>query len=469
MRIEAGQRALLAFLFLMPWVLYPVHDRSPHDVARLIAMVVTVLAAASLGWIAFPMRRIRGVSVMFMALVTLMSSAVMSAVASPVQEAAFRELFYFVGLFCVSVMVAMRADHRQEERIFLLACVWGSATYSVLVLTLLLSGMAAQATGLREDVFVGYANYRFFNHVQSIALPVVAIATTIAGSVAMRRCAWFSLVTGFAFLFFLGGRATLCGLTIGWLLCAVCARRTAMPVMRNLLLSAFAGLALYVLLFILAPLVLGMPADRLDASRTGSVHARFELWRLAWEYIVSSPWLGIGPMHYAHHVNPEAAHPHNAYLQIAAEWGVPVAVLVIAMALTGMHRFMSRLRRITDEHEALIGTGLLLALTSALVDAFFSGNLVMPVSQLWFAMAVGWAFAWYARNGRVSSGPAHPAVHSRRVNHWVLAVLLVSSQLWLWWSIWPEWVDLPAHLERVKLELANNERLNPRFWSHGWF
>ncbi|UUX97772.1 O-antigen ligase family protein [Aquabacterium sp. J223] len=470
MRLEVGQRALLVFLFSMPWVLYPAHHRSPHDVARIIVMAITLLAAWSLPRVVLTPRRLLRLSVVPMALAALVSLALLSAAVAPVREVAFRELAQLVGLVCVSAMVAMQTGHQREERLLLLACVWGSAAYSALVLTLVLSGTAAQAAGLREDVFVGYANYRFFNHVQSIALPVLAIAAThAAAGGALRRWAWFSLVSGFAFLFFLGGRATLSGLAVGWLICAVCARGSAARLLRNLLLAAIAGLALYLLLFVIGPLVLGMPADRMDASRTGSVHARFELWRLAWGYIVSSPWLGIGPMHYAHYVNPEAAHPHNAYLQVAAEWGVPVAVLAIVLALTGLHRFMSRLRSTTDERQAVVGAGLLLALTSALVDAFFSGNLVMPVSQLWFAMVVGWAFAWYARQAPASDGTGSTAAGERSLIQWILPLLLVSSQLWLWWSIWPEWTDLPAHLDRVKAELANNERLNPRFWSHGWF
>ncbi len=62
--------------------------------------------------------------------------------------------------------------------------------------------------------------------------------------------------------------------------------------------------------------------------------ARWGVWQAAWRMIRERPWLGVGPnqfllVHPAYAL-PESAHltdPHNMYLRVAAEWGVPAALL----------------------------------------------------------------------------------------------------------------------------------------------
>jgi hypothetical protein len=51
---------------------------------------------------------------------------------------------------------------------------------------------------------------------------------------------------------------------------------------------------------------------------------------------------------------------------------------------------------------------------------------------------------------------------------WVAAAVLLVSQLWLAWEIWPEVQRLPDHVKELE-DRYPNDRVNPRFWSHGWF
>ena len=38
------------------------------------------------------------------------------------------------------------------------------------------------------------------------------------------------------------------------------------------------------------------------------------------EAMIANPLLGLGPAHFAYAYNGEGAHPHNFWLQLAAEW-----------------------------------------------------------------------------------------------------------------------------------------------------
>jgi O-antigen ligase len=64
---------------------------------------------------------------------------------------------------------------------------------------------------------------------------------------------------------------------------------------------------------------------------------RWGVWEASWRMIQDHPWLGVGPgqFHLVHpaYALPQSSHltdPHNMYLKVAAEWGVPAAVLFLA-------------------------------------------------------------------------------------------------------------------------------------------
>ena len=317
---------------------------------------------------------------------------------------AAREFALFAGMAAIALVVSemrssmlpsgeLSASARGDER--------RVSAYVAVILLLVIAGYLAGQPLNRAEVFVGYDNYRFFNHVQTAALPLAVLAMTIA-----RKRSWphvvaaFAAIGGFALLFALAGRGTLVGIAVACVAVGLLFGRSAVPLLKNLPCSAVLGLVLFALLFWLMPLLMGLAPEFSEGyygSRLGSVDARLFLWGIARSYIEQSPWLGIGPMHYAHFHNPEAAHPHNIYLQVAAEWGVPMLLLVLTVACAAMRRFALAIRRCNDERQRDCGIGLFLACVAIAVDGLFSGNFVMPVSQVWIAFAIGWAMAWMAR------------------------------------------------------------------------
>ncbi|MFN3566316.1 MAG: hypothetical protein ACK4V1_10090, partial [Burkholderiaceae bacterium] len=85
--------------------------------------------------------------------------------------------------------------------------------------------------------------------------------------------------------------------------------------------------------------------------------------------------------------------------------------------------------------------------------------------QLWIAFAIGLAIA-YER----SAAPAMPAAGAvaAPLARWAVPALCASSQIAIWQGVWPEILDVNAHVDRVRAEIVHNVVDNPRIWSHGW-
>lgn len=381
---------------------------------------------------------------------------------------AARELVTLAGLAGIALVVARFHDAILTPSLLTSTA---SAAYVAAILILISATLLVGPLFNRAEIFVGYDNYRFFNHVQSAALPLAVLAMTVAPRRSwLRSVAWFSAIGGFALLFTVMGRGTLVGIAAGALACGLIFGRASLATLRNLGLAAALGFVLFALLFGLLPLLTGLKPEFSEGyygARLGSVEARLFLWRIALTYIEQSPWLGIGPMHYAHLPNPEAAHPHNVYLQVAAEWGVPMLLLLVGLGLLALRRLALAVRACPDVRQRDCGVGLLLACVVIAVDGLFSGNFVMPVSQVWIAFTFGWAMAWMA--GQRGTAPASPADGTVPFTTRRLAALgLLLSQLWLVWNVWPEVRQLDAHVQQA-MERVPNATMNPRFWSHGWF
>jgi len=459
--------AVVAYLSFLPLAVVTFDRVGGHDLARIAQIALGALCAS------MALRRsgtnLLRVPPVHQAVLTLVAClAIASALHAAVPSIAAREFALFASMAAtVLVAAGMREPIDEPARVASIA----AATYVAVMLLLVIAGYLAGQPLNRSEIFVGYDNYRFFNHVQTAALPLSVLAATVAPPRSWHRVvAWFAATGGFALLFAVMGRGTLVGVFIGALAIAAMFGAQALPTLRNLGAAAGGGLLAYAAFFWLLPLLLGAPpglAEGYYDARVGSIEMRLYLWRIALSYIEQSPWLGIGPMHYAHHPTGDAAHPHNIYLQIAAEWGIPMLVALLWLFAWLIRRLAMAVRRCAEPRERNCGIGLVLAGVAIAVDGLFSGNFVMPVSQVWIAFAVGWALAWVRAQERVEApcpAPMTPFWNASRL----AAVALLMSQLWLVASIWPEARHLDAVIQQT-MDRFPAATMNPRFWSHGWF
>jgi hypothetical protein len=121
----------------------------------------------------------------------------------------------------------------------------------------------------------------------------------------------------------------------------------------------------------------------LGKSMTSSA-GRIGWWLATLEDTRDNPMLGIGPMNYVCTSPRWFGHPHNFPLQLAAEWGAPIALTVSVIflyLLVSVSRDVRR-RRFRIPGDNLYAGLLLTGILAAACHACLSGVMVMPASQV---------------------------------------------------------------------------------------
>ena len=309
----------------------------------------------------------------------------------------------------------LRTDYAKRLTIILYLLGAGAALYLFKVGVI---WATALLTHLPPDHFAfapGFSNYRFFNHAQTVSFPLLVLAACRANP--STRLRWLVLASFWACLMVaLSARGSVLGLFIGFAVAVAVQRVRSYYFCKTFLFTALGGVALYFVLFDWIPVALGMdPFGSLQsvvARTTGDDPTSFRniLWARALDYIAAHPWLGIGPAHYGRYAFDldNASHPHDWPLQIAAEWGIPALLCLLAVIWTaGRGLFKaSRLVDPDDQPNQLILSALIVTGIAILVDGCVSGLIVMPVSQLLIALyigcAAGWVWSWTPRQVNVS-------------------------------------------------------------------
>ena len=428
------------------------------------AMSAVVLASSRNGVIEFdaPSPPVAWAVCLFFAL-----GATSAAHAASVSDAVLEwARFALLAQLAWTVGTLVRRDPRALSLVFLgsllLAICWFTAARigpyaAILALQLPLSSTAFLA---------GFDNPRFFGQMQTLTLPLLALPLLANGLSRRLRACLVALAVAWWMLAWLSGtRGTLYALLLTGVLAAVLwgswGRRY---VLVSSLLSAAGALAFWIL-FTLVPRLIGVPVEGTRFERSPfSLSNRDELWRLSFAQIEAHPWLGLGPMHFAWEPNQIAAHPHSIPLQLAAEWGMPAAVIIlgtVSIALAGRAwTLRARLARpetrvgLSDSLDAL----LLVAIAAALVQGLVDGVLVTPYTETLLATLAG--LAW----GRASPPRCQKALPA--IARWVVAVGLVACSVTLASITWDQTRGLDA---RIGLQESRSAILLPRFWSAGSF
>lgn len=467
------------FLTLMPWALpqvlsVPWADHE-HDGQRLVQMVLYLGVALSLVvktvgreapvcsfqpqfW-----ARYRWATAVAAALVLL------SVLTAHRPAWALLEGVLWGGMFMLAWSLAAASPHQQ-------AWVWaaalaGAGLFSFTTVLSTVGGMFQGIPPLVVDAIPGYSNIRHWNHVQVAAIPLMMGAIWHWRALrVVRWLGWVGVVSCVALVWTTGGRAASIALLGGALLLGLLLGCKAWPVWWRWSLCVLGGVALGMALLQWLPQLLGVSAERLLLARPitpSTESARLDLWSRALDMAMEHPLWGVGPMHFANHPNPIATHPHNVYVQWAAEWGVPLALVAICGVVYALWRMAQRLRQLPPDHQALYpGMVLWWGCTAVMIDGLFSGNFVMPMSQVWIATLAGLAWGWW----RVTSAPVsvvHP-VSSRAVAMALLlwCVLCAAALVWtaaMFMERTHTFHSAPDAWQGQVLELA------PRFWTMGWF
>lgn len=449
--------AMAAYLLAVPLLLsFAGSDWSSYDAARVAQLVLfPVIAALGIRSALPSIPRHVQWAVCALAALGLLSCGF---AANPWM--ALREFLNLASLLAMGAVLAAQRDDALQwlPKVAAVAVM----AYALPTLGLALMG-AAQGLPLAADLpLPGFANRRYFNHVQTVALPLAVYGVVAFRSRPLRLLTGAGLLASMVLLWITMGRGSLLGFAASLVVLGMLWMRGHREA-RPLFLLFFGGLAFAaVLAFVVqaaaVPLAQesGMwraPAD-LELS---SDHSRFGLWQRAWNLAVASPLLGAGPMHYAFGNHEKATHPHSLPLQLLAEWGFPATLLIGLIWVWLMLAMVRRLRNSTGTNLQL-GIGLLACWAAVFVDSWFSGLWVMPVSQTWLVAMLGLTGAWLAHHEQPKAPPL-----TRR---WNVLPLLLSGALLL--HALPELVQHRAHVEMTKKDFPS-EGARPRFWWYGNF
>ncbi|MCY1292766.1 O-Antigen ligase [compost metagenome] len=307
---------------------------------------------------------------------------------------AFTELALFIGCFSMVCMVRdFRASAGRRVDLFL----WWLLVAVVIgvVFKFLVSYISALLLRGPVDsllLFDGFSNLRFLGQFQTLGLPLLILPALVqrrwvGWGIVLCSVWWFSTIAS-------GTRASWLGV-----FCAV----FLIPLLfkdwkRFSLLQVvcfFIGLGLYNFLMGVVPGVLDLPTGNLAGDRLSlSMSGRESLWRNAWNMFLESPWFGAGPMNFADVAHPLGAHPHQAILQWASEWG-GVSTLMIVLLLGRSAWFFyegAKKYQKCDPPLGALKVCLMASLIASTVHAMFDGSLVMPYTQIWLAILAGWVW-----------------------------------------------------------------------------
>jgi O-antigen ligase len=337
---------------------------------------------------------------------------------------------------------------------------------------------AAIASGVQADMHtlaVGFSNARFFNHAQTVLLPlaVLLFLQAPAGS-AWRRASFVLAAWWWAFIFVSEARASVVGLGAGCAIVFVLCRAHAHAFLKTMVLTAIVGAAIYVAAFILLPLLIGLapignPWSVVARTAAEPTSGRTLLWKLALQLAGKHFWLGVGPHHFAHEGATlyYGAHPHDVLLQIAAEWGIPALLCLLGAVSLGARALVRSSRRVAqgDLRNQQILVSLVAACVATCVDGLFSGVLVMPQSQLSIALVVGCTAGWVR-----SRDTAAPALTPPMPMRFLGAAIAAAALSALAWSVAPDVLRHAKGGEATPAEkLINNKDNWPRLWEAGYF
>jgi len=200
---------------------------------------------------------------------------------------------------------------------------------------------------IRQVVFPGFSNVRFFSDYQSfilLLLPTAVYTLVPAGPTRNLMMAIGGLYFSLALI--TGSRSLIAAHFILHVFMLVFLGKHYLPFLKNQLKFWFYGLLFFILLVYVMPLILQSSDSNLtyNSLARADSNGRSVLWKSSLDLVADHPILGVGPMHFANYPNKIAASTHNIPLQMAVEWGIPAAILFCWLAIVDIRKHFERIQ-----------------------------------------------------------------------------------------------------------------------------
>jgi len=377
---------------------------SPHDNQRLLELLLIALILLhhivfkrNVSYLA-PNQSIR------YTLYLLIALAIASSYLAKSPRHALVEISLFAGLFYLVSFIA----HLYHENSTLLTKRLTYALWASILLCMVSFYVGyITATTYKTPVIWpapinGFSNIRSFNQYQLWTLGLITLPLLAFDFKSARTRNWLhtSLILWWVLLFYSASRGALLAWGLGILITALAYRKLAWPFIRLQFTYITAGFLIHQILFQLIPYLRGSAVVTGTVMRD-STGDRLELWSHCLNLIQNHPFFGVGPMHFAWNSNT-SAHPHNSVLQIMAEWGLPAALLILALAGYGLICWLRKFNIDNLLSKSKLDCNLAIVLFFTVITSFayslVDGVIVMPISQVLMFTIIGLMIGYYGKD-----------------------------------------------------------------------
>jgi len=357
-----------------------------------VTLVAPQIATATVSFWGGLGRTTRGLITIFLA------GGALSAIVSETTQFGVLQMGLMAQLVLLFLLAGIAAGRAGKDNEIVLA-VSITAGAGLLVLKFWIAFIEAYVDGRMffwVSPFLDFANVRFFGQYQAYTLLLIILPTKLLGLTRSWRAIVYLIAINFwALQWMVGSRAVWAGFVAAIMLMAVIMRNGRIRWLAEQAAIALAGGVIYLLFstFLLStPNATPIPvANSITQRGEESSSVRITMAKAAIGMIVEHPLTGVGPGQFGlHYSTTDAAHPHNTPLQLLAEYGLIAGsagiVLGVVLVVFAVRQLQSKTGRGADATTVSLAA----ALVMGLVDSLFSGNLVMPHSQVLFCVIAGW-------------------------------------------------------------------------------
>jgi hypothetical protein len=368
-----------------------------------------------------------------------------------------------VLLFLV-VSAAVRILREKTESVLAAAIACGAALvgvkFWVTQVSFLLEGKQFQWV----SPFLDFANVRFFSQYQAYALLLIPLAAALPGiSRTWRIVVYFVAANFWALQWMVGSRAVWVGALAGTIAVLASAQRGRITWLGQQAVLVVSGALIYLLFsqFVAsAPGAAPVPGvSAVVEFGSQSDTDRMAMAAISLKMLGAHPLLGIGPGQWGlNQALVKNAHPHNSPLQLLSEYGLLAGAAGVALGMLLLLFAFRALRAQTQQDVNPVTASLCAALVMGLVDSLFSGNLVMPHSQILLCVIAGWLVG---RTQTTVPG-GEPDAGGRR---WQKLALVGVAML----AVCTTTILAIEYVDVVKPMPGNLQPRHPHFWQYGRF
>jgi hypothetical protein len=362
-------------------------------------------------------------------LLAFLAGGALSALASAAPHTGIQQVALNVQLVAVLLLVcaAVRNEGAMVEKPLAVAIFAGAALFTLKFWTTCILYFLEGKQFSWVSPFMDFANVRFFGQYQAYVLLLMALPVPLLALRGFWRfVAYFMAANFWALQWMVGSRAVWVGFVA-----AMAVTTLALPgkrrqwVVMQVIPMAVGGLIFAAFSWSMqaSPRATPIPAINSVMERSGESNTeRLILAQSALGLAARHPLTGVGPGQFGvNYAETRAAHPHNSPLQLLAEYGVPSGTAGILLGALLVMYAVVQIRRRSLQRFDPVSTALGAAVIMGLVDALFSGNLIMPHSQVCLAIIAGWLL------GRQRPAPAMPYVSPERQRQWRVGLALTVA------------------------------------------